>query len=119
MIYATDHSTRHGRFKPPSFESLWDSSDFKDPTYIQFLIRYRMRMRRLSGEEAGHLYFGIGAGAVGVSEHTSSPAGLTPKNAALWVRAWGRHLLNLEVLAARGRSLFAEPTCSGSLAMSD
>ena len=29
----------------------------KDPTYIQFLIRYRMRMRRLSGEEAGHLYF--------------------------------------------------------------
>ena len=73
---------------------------FKDPTYIQFLIRYRMRMRRLSGEEAGHLYFGIGAGAVGVSEHTSSPAGLTPKNAALWVRAWGRHLLNLEVLGS-------------------
>ena len=29
MIYATDdHSTRHGRFKPPSFESLWDSSVF-------------------------------------------------------------------------------------------
>ena len=27
MICATDHSTRHGRFKPPSFESLWDSSD--------------------------------------------------------------------------------------------
>ena len=26
MICATDHSTRHGRFKPPSFESLWDSS---------------------------------------------------------------------------------------------
>ena len=26
MIYAIDHSTRHGRFKPPSFESLWDSS---------------------------------------------------------------------------------------------
>ena len=52
---------------------------FKDPTYIQFLIRYRMRMRRLSGEEAGQLYFGIGAGAVGVSERTSSPAGLTPR----------------------------------------
>ena len=79
---------------------------FKDPTYIQVLIRYRMRMRRLSGEEAGHLYFGIGAGAVGVSEHTSSPAGLTPKNAALWVRAWGRHLLNLEVLA---RIMHEEP----------
>ena len=31
MICATDHSTRHGRFKPPSFESLWDSSDVKDP----------------------------------------------------------------------------------------
>ena len=30
MIYATDHSTRHGRFKPPSFESLWDSSDAAD-----------------------------------------------------------------------------------------
>ena len=73
---------------------------FKDPTYIQFLIRYRMRMRRLSGEEAGHLYFGIGAGAVGVSERTSSPAGLTPENAAPWVRAWGRHLLNLEVLGS-------------------
>ena len=72
----------------------------KDPTYIQFLIRYRMRMRRLSGEEAGHLYFGIGAGAVGVSERTSSPAGLTPENAAPWVRAWGRHLLNLEVLGS-------------------
>ena len=28
MICVTDHSTRHGRFKPPSFESLWDSSDF-------------------------------------------------------------------------------------------
>ena len=27
MICVTDHSTRHGRFKPPSFESLWDSSD--------------------------------------------------------------------------------------------
>ena len=26
MICVTDHSTRHGRFKPPSFESLWDSS---------------------------------------------------------------------------------------------
>ena len=26
MICATDHYTRHGRFKPPSFEGLWDSS---------------------------------------------------------------------------------------------
>ena len=26
MICAKNHSTRHGRFKPPSFESLWDSS---------------------------------------------------------------------------------------------
>ena len=25
----SDHSTRHGRFKPPSFESLWDSSEIK------------------------------------------------------------------------------------------
>ena len=27
MICGTNHSTRHGRFKPPSFEGLWDSSD--------------------------------------------------------------------------------------------
>ena len=27
MICTKNHSTRHGRFKPPSFESLWDSSD--------------------------------------------------------------------------------------------
>ena len=33
MIYATDHSTRHGRFKPPSFESLWDSS--VDPSTVR------------------------------------------------------------------------------------
>ena len=32
MICATDHSTRHGRFKPPSFESLWDSSDITQTT---------------------------------------------------------------------------------------
>ena len=77
-----------------------DRLDFKDPTYIQFLIRYRMRMRRLSGDEAGHLYFGIGAGAVGVSERANSLVGGTVENAArvLWVRTWGWHLLNLEVL---------------------
>ena len=28
MICGTNHSTRHGRFKPPSFEGLWDSSVF-------------------------------------------------------------------------------------------
>ena len=42
MICATDHSTRHGRFKPPSFESLWDSSDVEataptDATMLQRL----------------------------------------------------------------------------------
>ena len=29
MICAKNHSTRHGRFKPPSFESLWDSSELQ------------------------------------------------------------------------------------------
>ena len=31
MTYATNHSIRHGRFKPPSLEGVWDRSDL-DPT---------------------------------------------------------------------------------------
>ena len=26
MTYATNHSIRHGRFKPPSLEGVWDRS---------------------------------------------------------------------------------------------
>ena len=42
MICATDHSTRHGRFKPPSFESLWDSSVFK-------WIKQHLKVKRFVG----------------------------------------------------------------------
>lgn len=68
---------------------------YRDPAYIQFLVRYRMRMRRLSGEEAGRLYLGIGVGAVGVSERGGGPSGQVS-----WVRVWGGHLLNMEVLGS-------------------
>ena len=40
MICAIDHSTRHGRFKPPSFESLWDSSE--RAWTAPYLLRQRM-----------------------------------------------------------------------------
>ena len=43
-----DHSTRHGRFKPPSFESLWDSSDHKKTLELQIQLPPLAEQKRIA-----------------------------------------------------------------------
>lgn len=83
-----DRSVHEAR--PPSADPA-----YRDPAYLQFLVRYRMRMRRFSGAEAGRLYFGIGGGAIGVRERSSRLG-----DEVTWTRSWGRHFLNVEVLGS-------------------
>ena len=83
MICATDHSTRHGRFKPPSFESLWDSSDLLEavvdacggPALVaRTVIAYRLAASRPSDSAARSALARARLAAVGPSKGVESDA---------------------------------------------
>ena len=68
------------------YASVWNALGAWDQSLASAVRLPQPRVE--AGYGRSHLPAGD-AGAVGVSERTSSPAGLTPENAAPWVKAWG------------------------------
>ena len=77
MIYAIDHSTRHGRFKPPSFESLWDSSEsyYIHHPEVAVPARWALEQARslLPDHPEASLVFAVSAAEVGLKSGLLKP----------------------------------------------